>query len=307
MVGVARTVDEALAAVGREAPDVVTMDLEIPGGGGVEAIRRIMRDTPTPVVVLSRLIADAGAPEAIEGLAAGAIDALPKPDTWTPEEVARLQRSVRLAGGVVVVRRRGPRAPRPRPGSGVHATAVGLAASTGGPAALATVFETLGRVAAPVLVVQHIEPRFVESLAQWLARVSPMPVSVARDGERAEPGHVYVGPGGRHLCLDGNDRIVLPEQPATLHRPSADVLFESLARSAGRRTVAALLTGMGKDGAQGLLRIREAGGTTIVQDEASSVVFGMPQAAVRLGAAQRVLPLDAIGEAVRRAAAGVAE
>ena len=304
VVGIAATVGEAIAATERDAPDVVTMDLDVPGGGGQEAIRRIMQRTPTPIVVLSRLVGPAGSPEAIDALAAGAIDALPKPNRWTEEEMGRLQRAVRLASGVAVVRRRGPRPPRPpRPGARPDEMVVGIGASTGGPAALAEVFRGLGSVDAPVLVVQHIEPRFVDSLAQWLDRVSPMPVTVASDGERAVPGRVYVGPGGVHLRLAADGRLRLAAAPATLHRPSVDQLFASLAEVGGPRTAAALLTGMGKDGAEGLLAIRQAGGVTIAQDEETAVVFGMPQAAERLGAAERTLPLEAIGPALRRAVA----
>lgn len=305
VVTVAASVADALIAVSRDKPDVITMDLEIPGGGGQSAIEQIMRERPTPIVVLSRLIGSASAPEAIEGLAAGAIDALPKPDRWTPADVAMLQRKVRLASGVMVVRRRGARPTPPlRRAASSSRRLVAIAASTGGPGALAIVLRDLGLVDAPVLVVQHIEPRFVEGLTTWLNRETPLEAVIATPGELVSPAHVYVAPGGGHLRVGSDWRVHIDPKPAGLHVPSADELFRSVAESAGAAGVGALLTGMGKDGAKGLLELRRAGGATVAQDEETSVVWGMPGEASRLGAAERILPLEAIGEALRRAVAG---
>ena len=165
---------------------------------------------------------------------------------------------------------------------------------------MATVLEGLAGLQAIVLVVQHLHPDFVEGFVTWMARVSPLPVRLAVDGASLRPGTIHVAPGEVHLRLGSGDRAVLDDQPLTLHRPSADVLFSSIA-DAPRPRVGVLLTGMGSDGARGLLRLREHGGVTIVQDEPTSAVFGMPGAAVRAGAAEQILPLDRIAPAILRA------
>jgi two-component system chemotaxis response regulator CheB len=154
---------------------------------------------------------------------------------------------------------------------------------------------------ASVLVVQHLHPDFVAGLVSWMARVSPLPVELARDGERLRPGVTYIAPGDTHLRIGPDDGIVLDPEPAALHRPSVDVLFSSLAERANGSNVGVLLTGMGDDGAAGLLALRRRGDVTIAQDEESSVVFGMPRAAQRLGAAQHVVPLDQVAPAIMRA------
>jgi two-component system chemotaxis response regulator CheB len=178
---------------------------------------------------------------------------------------------------------------------------VAIAASTGGPRALADVLAGLSGLSAPVLIVQHMHPDFTHGLRGWMSRVSPLAVHMAAHGQPAEPGHVYLGPGGMHLRLGLGMRLALAKQPVTVHRPSADELFSSVADHAGPLAVGVLLTGMGEDGAQGLLRIRTRGGHTIAQDEASSVVFGMPQAGQRLGAVVEMLPLDQVAQAIQRA------
>ena len=147
---------------------------------------------------------------------------------------------------------------------------------------------------------------FLQGLVSHLARLSGLPVELAADGARPEPGVVYIGPNGRHLRLGGDHHLELAPQPATIYMPSADELFASVARQVGAEAVGALLTGMGDDGAAGLLAIRHAGGTTIVQDEASSAVFGMPAAAQRIGAAGHVLPVERIAPAIKRAIARMA-
>jgi two-component system, chemotaxis family, protein-glutamate methylesterase/glutaminase len=298
VVGVAADVGEAVAAVSRHRPDAVTMDLEIPGGGGQLAIERIMAAAPTPILLLSQLVDSAAAPSAIDALAAGAVDVLPKPQRWTAADAEALRRNLRAVSAVPVVARRRWIA---RPGIAHEEPLVALAASTGGPRALATVLAGMGPVAAPVLVVQHIHPRFVDSLGAWLGEQCGVPVQTARDGDRARAGHVYLAPGEAHLKLGPRRRLVLDPEPPRLHRPSADVLFESVARHAGPAGVAAVLTGMGRDGAAGLLAIRQAGGRTFAQDEATSVIFGMPGAARELGAAATVAALDGLGPAIARA------
>jgi two-component system chemotaxis response regulator CheB len=183
---------------------------------------------------------------------------------------------------------------------------VAIAASTGGPAALATVLGGLAGLTVPVLIVQHIHPDFVRGLIDWMTKASPLPVELAHHGQVLRGGRVYIGPGGTHLRVGRDRRIELVETPATIHRPSADQLFGSVSARAGSNSVGVLLTGMGTDGAVGLVAMHRSGAHTIVQDEATSAVYGMPGAAARLGAADQQLPLQAIAAAIVAAVRGKA-
>jgi two-component system chemotaxis response regulator CheB len=175
---------------------------------------------------------------------------------------------------------------------------IGLAASTGGPAALMALLRALPPLPAPVLLVQHIHPSFVAGFATWLDDAIALPVALARDGDTAEPGRVYVAPGEAHLRMGPRARLSLSKEPRSVHCPSADELLHSIARAAGALGVGAVLTGMGDDGAAGLLALRQAGGRTFAQDAETSTVFGMPRAAERLGAAQRLLPPERLATAI---------
>jgi two-component system chemotaxis response regulator CheB len=307
VVGQTTAVDEAIAMVARARPDVVVLDLGRPDDGR-HLIEQVMAHTPTAILVLSSE-ADASSADTAQALVAGALLAIPKPAPWTKDDESQLRRTVRHLRGVPVIRhpRGGRGRVRPsRTAAGRRAgPVVALAASTGGPAALAEVLSDLDGLAAPVLVVQHLHPEFVAGFVAWMSRVSVLPVVLARHGERLRPGRVYIGPGNKHLRLDANERVELSESPLTVHRPSADELFHSVAVHAGARGIGVVLTGMGDDGAHGLLALKRRGGLTLAQDEQSSVVYGMPQAASRLGAARRVLPLTEIAGAILRAAAEV--
>jgi two-component system, chemotaxis family, protein-glutamate methylesterase/glutaminase len=180
-----------------------------------------------------------------------------------------------------------------------------MAASAGGPSALATILAGLGGLAAPVLVVQHLHPDFTRGLFDWLAGESSLPVEMAQHDQSVLPGHVYLAPGALHLRLAANRRMELSAAPATIHRPSADQLFLSVAEHAGSAAVGVLLSGMGDDGARGLLEIHRRRGHTFGQDEASCAVFGMPQAAQRLGAVTDLLPPDRVASAIHRAVAAI--
>jgi two-component system chemotaxis response regulator CheB len=178
---------------------------------------------------------------------------------------------------------------------------VALAASAGGPGALAEVLSTIDDLPAPIMLVQHIDGSFMDDFVSWMARASNLPVRLAEDGAALRPGVVYVAPSDMHCKLGWGHRIGLDAFPHSLHRPSADELFGSLAARAGAAGVGVLLTGMGEDGALGLLELRRRGGHTIAQDEETSAVYGMPAAAARLGAAVEILPLARIANAIRRA------
>jgi two-component system, chemotaxis family, protein-glutamate methylesterase/glutaminase len=291
---------EALAAVRKHHPDVVTMDLQLPGGGGMHAIEQIMGFAPTPILVVSG--SGDASQAAVDALVAGALEALPKPSRWSATAEDQLRRRVRALAGATVLRHpRGRRSNGSDREAGTGMPIVAVAASTGGPPALAGLLARLGGLRAPVLVVQHLHPDFIDGFVTWMARASALPVQTAAQGTVVQRGGVYIAPAGMHLRLGRDSRLVLSEEPRSLHRPSADVLFESVAEHAGPRGMGVLLTGMGDDGARGLLAMRAAGGLTVAQDEASSAVYGMPRAAVALDAAERVLPLEEIADTVLKA------
>jgi two-component system chemotaxis response regulator CheB len=312
VVGEAESAEEAVVLIARARPDVVTLDLEIPGGGGQHVIEQVMGHSPTPILVLSASLSSRTSVPAVEALVAGAVDAFPKPSTWRPADESMLRRTVRSLRGVTVLRHpRGARkrpstdASRPMTGDSSSRRVVAIAASTGGPPALAEVLAGLSGLRAPVLVVQHIHPDFVDGLVAWMARESGLPVRVAESGAILQRGTVYIAGAGRHLLIGADRQIVLAEEPATLHRPSADELFRSIAEHIGPDGIGVVLTGMGDDGAKGLLALRRAGGTTIAQDEGSCAVYGMPRAAVRLGAVMEVAALDAVAKEIMRAGSGI--
>jgi two-component system, chemotaxis family, protein-glutamate methylesterase/glutaminase len=304
IVVVGQSVDaaDAVRLVVELCPHLVVMDLYLPDGAGVAAVEQIMARAPTPILVLSGPLDEPGTPAVAAALAAGALEALPEPSRWTPDVEARLRRSVRLLRKVHVVRQRhhGFDSATPGPRSGdQHVVAVG--ASTGGPSALATVLAGLHGLTSPVLVVQHLHPDFTAGLVDWMRRVSALPVQVAEHGLEPGPGRVYIAPGGTHLRLTAELRLELDAAPVSLHRPSVDELFHSVATHAGAAATGVLLTGMGDDGARGLLAIRQRGGETLAQDEDSCAVFGMPAAARRLGAVTEMLAPAEIARAITHA------
>jgi two-component system chemotaxis response regulator CheB len=284
-------------------PDIVIVELHDADGGGLPAIEQIMARVPTPILVLSRR-EDGNRSPAVDALAAGALEELPRSGGWTPTLETQLRRRVRMLRKVPVmrhpmaVRRRGADALEHRHSTGGERRVVAIAASTGGPSVLATVLAGLGGLSAPVLVVQHMHPDFIAGLTEWMLRVSALPVELARDGAVARPGHVYIAPGGVHLRVTRDLHLELDPAPETIHRPSADELFVSVAEHAGTGATGVLLTGMGEDGAKGLLAIAQSGGRTLAQDEASCAVFGMPGAARRLGAVTEMLAPAGLARAI---------
>jgi two-component system chemotaxis response regulator CheB len=305
VVGQPNNAADAIEQLTQIRPDVVVLDLHLPDGQSQHAVEQIMARRPTPILILSARLDDRHSPSAVQALVAGALEALPRPRQWTPELGAELRRVVRLISSVHVIRH--PRgglvnglkretAPQPE-----LQPVVAIAASTGGPSALATILSGLAGLEAPVLVVQHLHAEFVAGLVEWMSRVSALPVETARSHQITRSGTVYLAPGGTHLRLGANRRLELHESPVTMHRPSANELFKSVADSAGSSGIGVVLTGMGDDGAQGLLAIRRQGGITLAQDEASSAVFGMPKAADRVGAVTEMLPLGKLAAGIQRA------
>ena len=305
VVGQPDNAADAIEQVTQIRPDVVVLDLHLRGDQSQQAVEQIMARRPTPILILSARLDGRHSPSAVQALVAGALEALPRPRQWTPELGAELRRMVRLISSVHVIRHprggllKGPKketAQRPE-----LQPVVAIAASTGGPSALATILSGLAGLQAPVLVVQHLHADFVAGLVEWMSRVSALPVETARAHQITRSGTVYLAPGGTHLRLGANHRLELHESPVTVHRPSANELFRSVADSARATGIGVLLTGMGDDGAQGLLEIRRQGGVTLAQDEASSAVFGMPKAAERLGAVSEMLPLGKLAAGIQRA------
>jgi two-component system chemotaxis response regulator CheB len=285
VAGVVGTGEQAIAALPRLDPSIVTMDLELPGMSGLEAIEQIMGSRPVPICTVSSMRDYAGA-----ALAAGALDAFDKSDLGVGEPegpaAAAFRRRVKLLSRVRVIRHpRGPLAARRLAARATRkASVIGVCASTGGPQLLVQLLDVLpADYPVPLLVVQHIAAGFTDGLARWLDKTVAVPVRVAEAGVPAERG-VWIGPEGGHLKFDASGVLVVDRQTdAGVHRPSGDVLFESIAAAAGPTGVAVVLSGMGVDGAAGAAAVKQRGGLAIAQDEASSVVYGMPRAAVQHG------------------------
>lgn len=300
VIGVRTTAEAAIADLARLEPDLVTMDIELPGMSGLEAVEQIMSVRPTPILVLSSHI-DAANDMAAAALAAGALDAIAKADlpltAPSGAAAAAFRRRVAMLSRARVIRHPRARLPGGKAGRVVkpapRGAVIGICASTGGPQALVTVLSGIpGSFPVPILVVQHISPGFTAGLAHWLDSAVPLPVRLAEDGSPLAAG-VAIAPDGAHLVVRGRRLALDRLSPAGLHRPSADVLLHSIAGSAGAAGVAVVLTGMGRDGAAGLGAVAQAGGLTIAQDEESSAVYGMPKEAAEQGVGL-ILPLAEI-------------
>lgn len=300
----------ALEAVRRLKPDVVTMDIHMPGLDGFSATREIMETVPVPIVIVSGAVQDEVA-ATFKAVEAGALAFIRRPAGLGHDDHEReadaLVTAVRLMSEVKVVRRwkRGPAlaervaavtAAGAEPAPRDRARVVAIGASTGGPVALQTILSALpAEFPLPILVVQHIAQGFVAGFADWLAAGCALPVTVGRDGEEVMGGHVYVAPDDRHMGVDAFGRIQLIDSPPEAGlRPAVGHLFRSVAARYGGRAIGVLLTGMGADGADDLCVLRTLGAVTIAQDAASSVVHGMPGVAIERGGAVHVLAPAAI-------------
>lgn len=317
VVGAARNGEEALAAVERLAPDVITMDIYMPLMNGLEVTRRIMESRPTPIIILSGNLDPEEVMTSFKAMEAGALIALPKPvGVGHPDhegEVAALVQKVKLLSEVKMVKRwarRRNEAPSPRPPEPIGGEAplqpqvVAIGASTGGPVVIQTILAGLSvNFPAPVLIVQHMAAGFIQGFAEWLALSSRLPVHVARQGEQILAGHAYVAPDRFHMLVEAGGRIKLSgDAPENGLCPSVSALFRSVAEVYGRNAAGVLLTGMGRDGVEELLLLKKKGAVTIAQDQASSVIYGMPGEAVRVGAATYQLAPDRIAAMLERSA-----
>ncbi len=293
-------------------PDVVTLDVEMPKMDGLAFLEKLMTLRPMPAIMVSSTT-HRGAETTMRALELGAVDFVTKPKGSADKGLeilkAELVPKVKLAAGAkVVVSRHRCQEPSPKPRTisrraGRNIIAIG--ASTGGVAALRSLLSTLPATCPGVLITQHMPPAYTGPFAARLNQSSALTVVEASEGQRIQPGHAYVAPGGRHLKLVQDRqgfRCGLWDGPLVSgHRPSVDVLFQSVAESVGASAVGALLTGMGRDGAEGLLKMRQAGAMTFGQNEASCVVYGMPRAAMEIGAVAAEMALDHMGKAILQA------
>jgi two-component system, chemotaxis family, protein-glutamate methylesterase/glutaminase len=296
----------------RLRPDVMTVDMMLPVMSGLAATELIMAHCPTPILVVSASTNRGELLRTYEALAAGAVDVLEKPrgDEEDGAWERRFLSALKLVSRIRVIThpraRLGALGRQPAPVAPVPAAVawappssrvVALGASTGGPGAIVTLIKGLPTdFRLPILLVLHLAPAFAAALAEWLDGVTGRRVAYARPGDQVASlgGRVVMAPADQHMTVRQGRMCLSRDPPRHSCRPSVDVLFESIAREYGASAIACLLTGMGRDGAAGLLDVRRAGGRTIAQDEESSVVYGMPREAVALGAAERVMPLDAI-------------
>ncbi|HYD77016.1 chemotaxis response regulator protein-glutamate methylesterase [Ramlibacter sp.] len=310
LAGVASDPLLAIDRIRRSPPDVITLDVEMPRMNGLEFLRKLMAVRPLPVVMVSSLTQQ-GAEATLRALELGAVDFFPKPASLEALDAVGpgIAEKIRAAAQARVGRHgwapaesrpasAGPVALRPaaaRPASG---RIIGIGASTGGVEALRHILTALPAAMPPIVIAQHMLPGFTETFARRLDASCELNVREAKDGEEACEGGVYVAPGGRHLVVQrsatGYRLRLSDEPPVNRHRPSVDTLFRSLAQAAGPRCTALILTGMGADGAEAMLELRRSGATTLAQDEASSVVFGMPRQAIALGAAQEIVGLEQV-------------
>lgn len=299
-------------------PDVVTMDVEMPVMDGIEAVRALRAEGLRMPIIMFSTLTERGATATLDALAAGASDYVAKPTgTGSLEESLRRVSSQLLPRIHGLVRRRGPRQARPAtrlapPPAVAVPRLIVIGSSTGGPNALSTVVAALERpLPVPVLVVQHMPPVFTRQFAERLDGLGPARVVEAGAGEALRAGTIHIAPGGRHMAVVSRggalEAGLSDDPPVNYVRPSVDVLFDSAVAAVGGAVLGVVLTGMGSDGLEGCRRIVKAGGSVLVQDEETSVVWGMPGAVARAGLARAVLPLGAVAAAVGRRASGAGE
>ncbi len=298
---------QAVARCASDLPDIVLMDMIMPVMDGVEATRRIMAATPCPILVVTATV-EGNASRVFEALGAGALDAVATPGLTPTGGVVNAEALVRKVHAIGVISGKGRSAPiqpaLPLTAARDHQSGirpmVAIGASTGGPLALGMILKALPRpVPWPVVIVQHVDPEFAPGLASWLANDTGHAIETITDGGEPTPGRVSIAATGDHLVLSANGRFRYSAEPRELvYRPSVDVFFHSLATVTAAPGVGVVLTGMGRDGALGLSRLRSDGWHTIAQDRATSVVWGMPGACVELDAAVQTLPVSQIGPAI---------
>lgn len=307
----------ALDKMKKDWPDVVVLDVEMPRMDGITFLRKLMAEHPTPVVICSTLT-EKGAETTMQAMSAGAVGIVAKPkiglkqffldsgdDLVTQVRAAARARVRRVVGVAPPPPRLGVEAIPMAPATAMSVTTdkvVAVGASTGGTQALEVLLTALPRVTPGIVIVQHMPEKFTAAFAERLNGLCALEVVEAKNGDRVIPGRALIAPGGRHMMLRRSGAQyqveVVDGPPVNRHRPSVDVLFRSVARCAGKNALGIIMTGMGDDGARGMKEMRDAGASTLAQDEASCVVYGMPREAVKLGGVERSLSLDAFASAV---------
>ena len=318
VVGTAKNGYEAIQMVEELRPDVVSMDINMPEIDGLEATRHIMQHTPTPIVVVSALL-ELDIQLSLQAIEAGALAVIDKPPNRSNPAFADKERqlvtTLRAMAGVKVISRRKSRLtgsltakktdksitdtnyPKPE--------MIVIGASTGGPSAILHFIKELPHdLTIPIVIVQHMPDEFIKGFTHWLAKSTPLKVLIAHDGQVIDKGNIIIAPGHANLSIIRKNYEFIAQlstdEKQSRYMPSVDILFESVAKAVGKQTLGIILTGMGNDGAKGLLAIRQAGGITFVQDEASAIVFGMPQAAIQCGAVQKIVPLANLATKVKK-------
>jgi two-component system chemotaxis response regulator CheB len=311
VVGTVYNGQQAVDVVGKLKPDIITMDMYMPVMDGFEATKLIMAHHPTPIVIISSSVFEGGMEKVFKAISYGALDVIDKgilelsenPDA-TREFISKLKffskiRVIHHPLGRLEEKQKSLVA-TPAVNAAVSDRIVAIAASTGGPQALLAILKSLPpEFPCGIVIVQHITKGFTEGLVRWLGHECKIKVKAAEDSEMILPGVAYIAPSDVHLKIEEGGKVLLSNDPPFEgHRPSANVLFDSVAKAYGFNAVGVILTGMGRDGAVGIRAMREAHAKTIAQDEATSVIFGMPKAAIDLGAIDEVIPLERIAEAV---------
>ena len=306
VVGTARNGLDALEKIKELNPDVVTLDINMPVMDGKECLRRIMEENPLPVVVVSSLTQDE-APITLELLDMGAVDYVPKPsgtisldiDKVADEIIEKVKYAARVGVRLRIARRKTFTHVEPEKKLAQFSVAIGI--STGGPKTLIDILENLEPDPDTCyLVAQHMPYQFTVSLAERLNRYTPIPFHLAKNGMYMQGGYGYLAPGGYNMKADSSMKLRVSKFPDTTFKPSVDVLFDSVAEVFGDRAIGVILTGIGDDGAKGLLKMKERGAVTIAESEETAVVYGMPRAAKEIGAAQVIAPSYEIAEIIKR-------
>lgn len=310
VVGEADDGEKAISLTQQLEPDVLLMDIMMPRMNGLEATRHIMQQTPVPIVLISASFESQETEIAFQAMSVGALTVLKKPQGLNPADVNHIRNTVRAMADVKVIHHYDRQSngkieyPTSEPYQKPQARPeiVAIASSTGGPAALNEILQNIpANFPVPIVIVQHISADFVVSLAEWLHIATELSIETAQSGVYPKAGHIYLAPGDKHLSLAVNGCFKTSQESGVWrYMPSCDVFLHSVAQIYGNRAIGVVLTGMGDDGADGLRALYEAGSTTIAQDQATSVVYGMPREAMLRGSAQHILPLDDIAGLLKK-------
>lgn len=312
VIGVANSGESAIKFIHKNKPDIITMDIIMPGMGGFEAIKMIMETNPVPIIVISGLSDNENMNKTFEAMEAGAVSVIEKPLEIKSDNFEKISenviKTVKLMSEIKVVKRRAnynkikTNVSSRFKNSFTNIKLVVIGVSTGGPPVLQTIFSKLPEnIKVPILVVQHIVPGFINGLIDWLSKSTKYPIHIAKQEEKVLPGHIYFAPDGFHMEIRPNNKVFLSnEEKENGLKPSVSHLFRSAADYYGKEVMGILLTGMGKDGAKELKLLKDKGALTVVQDKESSVVYGMPGEAVKLGAETYILSPEKIAELFKR-------